>query len=267
MSADLKLITIDLDGTLVHNSHHIPERNLRALQMVMDQGVTVAIATGRMHASARTFVERLGIHGNTPIISYNGAMVRLPDADEPLLHVPLPADVAAEIVQHAVDEQFSMNYYLDDVYYVLRVDHWARLYTSRTGDIPTPIGDFRRFNGSAPTKLLVTASPERIDQLLPVEQKLFGERAVVTRSMPEYLEFLNRDAGKGAAVKWLAGHLGLEREQVMAMGDMLNDLSMIEWAGTGVAMPRAAQLVRDAADFVPEHEEEGVAEALEKYFG
>lgn len=263
---DIKLITIDLDGTLVHNSRDIPERNLQALKMVQKQGVTVAIATGRMHDSARQFVERLGVGENTPIISYNGAMVKLPHAQEPLLHVPLQADLAAEIVQHAVDEQFNLNYYLDDIFYCMRVDHWAVLYRSRTGDVPHPVGDLRRFNGRAPTKLLVTAKPEEIDRLVPIEQARFGDRAVVTRSMPEYLEFLHREAGKGAAVKWLAGHMGLQREQVMAIGDMLNDLSMIQWAGVGVAMPRAEAAVREAADFVPEHEEEGVAETLERYF-
>jgi Cof subfamily protein (haloacid dehalogenase superfamily) len=264
---NIKLIAIDLDGTLVHNAHDIPERNLAALKMVMDQGVAVAIATGRMHTSARQFVSRLGIGSSTPIISYNGAMVRLPDATEPLLHVPLPADLAAEIVQYSVEQQFHLNYYLDDIMYSTHIDHWGWLYYRRTGDLPRPVGDLRRFTGCEPTKLLVESYPPETDRLLPLLQARFSEKVYVTRSMPEYIEFLNKEASKGAAVKWLAGHLGLQREQVMAMGDMLNDLPMIEWAGIGVAMPRASEAVRAAADFIPEHEEEGVAEALEKFFG
>jgi len=263
---DIKLVAIDLDGTLVHNAREIPERNLRALRMVMDQGVTVAIATGRMHASARDFVERLGIPLTTPIISYNGAMVRLPDATEPLLHVAVPPGLAARVVQHTVEERLHLNYFLNDVLYVTHVDHWARLYQARAGNVPTPVGDLRRFNGEAPTKLLIATPPANAAQLLAREQALFGDHLYVTHSMPEYIELLNPEVSKGAAVAWLAGHLGLARAQVMALGDMLNDLPMIEWAGTGVAMPRAAAAVRAAADFVPEHEEEGVAETLEKYF-
>ena len=266
LSSDIKLITIDLDGTLVHGDH-VPERNIRALKMVQDKGLTVAIATGRMHTSARKFVSHLGIDGSTPIISYNGAMVRLPDAEEPMRHVPLQADLAAQIVQYGVEQWFSMNYYLDDVLYTLRVDHWAWLYHSRTGDLTTPVGDFRRFDGKQPTKLLLTAYPHDCDRLLPLLQAQFSDRVYVTRSMPEYIEFLNKDVSKGHAVEWLAGHLGLKREQVMAIGDNLNDQPMIAWAGVGVAMPRAHELTRQAADFVPEHEEEGVAEALEHYFG
>jgi Cof subfamily protein (haloacid dehalogenase superfamily) len=266
LASDLKLIAIDLDGTLVHDAHRIPERNLRALKMVMDQGVTVAIATGRMHSSARDFVERLGIPLTTPIISYNGAMVRLPDAPEPLLHVPVPADLAAQVVQHTVQERLHLNYFLDDVLYVTHVDHWARLYQSRAGTVPTPVGDLRRFNGRTPTKLLIATPPPTALDLFAREQALFGDRLYVTHSMPEYIELLNPEVSKGHAVAWLAGHLGLQREQVMAIGDMLNDLPMIEWAGTGVAMPRAVEAVRAAAQFVPEHEEEGVAETLEKFF-
>lgn len=267
MASDIKLIAIDLDGTLVHDAHHIPERNLRALQMVMDRGVTVAIATGRMHDSARRFVGRLGIGSDTPIISYNGAMIRLPDGGQPLHHVPVPAEAAVEIVQHAVEQCYHLNYYLDDVMYMTHLDHWAWLYHRRTGDFPSPVGDLRRFNGSEPTKLLIEDYPPRIDELLPVLQERFSSKVYVTRSMPEYIEFLNQNATKGTAVEWLAAHLGLQREQCMAMGDMLNDLTMIQWAGVGVAMPKAEQLVRDAADFIPEHEEEGVAEALEHFFG
>ena len=266
MSTDIKLITIDLDGTLVHGDL-IPERNVRALKMVQDKGITVAIATGRMHTSAKTFVERLGIAGDTPIISYNGAMIRLPEAAEPMLHVPVPAALASEIVQYSVEQRFHLNYYLDDIMYSTHIDHWSWLYYRRTGDFAKPVGDLRQFAGTEPTKLLIENYPAETDRLLPLLQAEFSDRVYVTKSMPEYIEFLSKDASKGNAVEWLAEHLGLAREQVMAIGDNLNDQPMIAWAGVGVAMPKAHEETRAAAQFVPEHEEEGVAEALEHYFG
>ncbi len=266
MSTDIKLIALDLDGTLVHDATHIPEANLRAVRRAMERGVMVAIATGRMHSSAETFVAHLGLEG-TPLISYNGAMVRVPGDPEPLLHVPVPADLAAELVRHAVDEWYHLNYFLDDVLYVTHMDHWSRLYYRRTGNYPVLAGDLRRFAGQSPTKLLIAAKPEEVPALLAKEQALYGDRLYVTRSMPEYIEFLNPEATKGAALRWLAGHLGLERSQVMAMGDMLNDLPMIEWAGIGVAMPEAEELVRAAADYIPDSPEEGVAEAIAKFVG
>lgn len=266
MSADIKLIALDLDGTLVHDATRISEANLQAVRRAMERGVTVAIATGRMHSSAEVFVSRLGLQG-TPLISYNGAMVRVPGAAAPLLHVPVPADLAAEVLQHAVDEWYHLNYFLDDVLYVTHMDHWSWLYHRRTGNFPVLAGDLRKLAGTTPTKLLIAARPQEVPALLAREQALFGDRLYVTRSMPEYIEFLNPEASKGAALRWLAGHLGLERENVMAMGDMLNDLPMIEWAGTGVAMPEAEELVRAAADFIPDSAEEGVAEAIAKFVG
>ena len=266
MPSDIKLIAIDLDGTLVHDATRIPERNLQAVQKVLDRGITVAIATGRMHESAVTFVSRLGLHG-MPIISYNGAMVRRPEAAEPMLHVPVPPDLAAEIVAHGVAERYHLNYFLNDILYLTHMDHWGWLYYRRTGNLPHPVGDLRQFAGESPTKILIAAQPDEIARLLPEKQAQFGDRLYVTRSMPEYLEFLNKEASKGAALQWLANHLGVTRDQVMALGDMHNDLPMIEWAGVGVAMPRSEEAVRQAADFVPEDEVEGVAEAFERYLG
>jgi hypothetical protein len=266
LATEIKLIALDLDGTLVPKSHDIPERNRQAVQRACAQGVTVVIATGRMHRSACQFVQRLGLEG-TPIISYNGAMVRLPEGEKPLMHTPLAADLAAEIVARAVSEGHHLNYYLDDVLYVTHIEHWARLYQQRTGDLGQPVGDLRQFAGQVPTKLLLTTHPQEIEALLPVEQERYEGRAYVTRSMPEYLEYLSLEASKGRALEWLAGYLGVGREQIMACGDMLNDLPMIEWAGVGVAMAGAQEAVREAADFVPVDPEAGVAEAIEKYIG
>jgi Cof subfamily protein (haloacid dehalogenase superfamily) len=266
VNADIRLIAVDLDGTLLVNSETIPPRNLEALRRAISQGVTVAIATGRVHQSAVQFVEQLGVE-NSPVISYNGAMVRLPHASEPLLHYTLDPSTASSIVQYCVSEGHHLNYYIDDEIYCTHIDHWVRLYIKRTNDVFHPVGDLRQFAGMSPTKVLLTAYPHEVDRLLPDLQDLFSKQAYVTRSMPEYIEFLNPQASKGAALAWLADHLGLRQDQVMACGDMLNDLPMIEWAGIGVAMPSAEEGVRAAADFVPGHETEGVAEAIEKYLG
>ena len=264
MNRDIKLIATDLDGTLVQDSHHISERNLAAVRRALEAGIHVVIATGRMHGSAAQFVQQLGLDG-VPLISYNGAMVRVPGEPKPMHHVPLAAELAAEIVQHSVNAKYHLHYYLDDVMYVTHIEKWSRIYVARTGSLPHPVGDLRRFNGKSPTKLLLAAAPEDIDRLLPLEQKRFGDRCYVTRSMPEYLEFLNSEANKGNALRWLADHLGISPDQIMACGDMLNDLPLIEMAGIGVAMPSAVEEVRAAADFIPETEENGVAEAIEKF--
>ena len=93
----IRLMATDLDGTLVTGGHYIPERCVEAIREAKRRGVRVVIATGRMHHSAREFVERLEL-GDEPVISYNGAMVRMSKSDEVILHDPVPADLAEEIL-------------------------------------------------------------------------------------------------------------------------------------------------------------------------
>ncbi len=261
---DIKLIGIDLDGTLVVNSHEVSERNIRAIRAATARGVTVAIATGRPHTSAEQFVARLGLH-DVPIISFNGAMVRRPGEGDPLLEIPVPADLARDIVRTCIDRRMHVHYYLGDVMYVTRVSQWARLYTRRTGVPAVPAGDLRRFDGQAPIKILVCVPPEEATSVLHAGQERYGDRLLVTRSMPEYIEYLHRDAGKGRALAWLAHELNIPMEQTMGMGDMLNDLQLVEMSGLGVAMPHAQDEVKAAAGYVATSGPEGVAEAIEKF--
>jgi hydroxymethylpyrimidine pyrophosphatase-like HAD family hydrolase len=92
----------------------------------------------------------------------------------------------------------------------------------------------------------------------------YAGRIHATISLPEYVELLHPDVSKAAALVRLAGMLGVEMGDVMAIGDALNDLEMIEAAGVGVMMATAAEELREAADFVPESVEAGVAEAIER---
>jgi Cof subfamily protein (haloacid dehalogenase superfamily) len=261
---DFRLIGIDLDGTLLLNSSDVSERNVAAIRAATARGVTVAIATGRPHVSAEQFVERLGLH-DVPIISFNGALIKRPGEEKELFCEPVPADLAAEVVQYCVDRRMHLHYYLGDEMYVPRVSHWALLYQARAAIPPIPVGDLRRFNGRSPIKIIVCVPPEQAMDVLEEARERFGERLLVTHSMPEYVEFLSRDAGKGKALRWLAGHLGIPVEQTMGMGDMLNDLELVQMSGFGVAMPHAQEPVKAAAQYVAQSGPEGVAEAIEKF--
>jgi hypothetical protein len=261
---DIKLIGIDLDGTLVTGSHTVSEANVAAIRAARERGITVAIATGRPHVSAEQFALRLGLT-DVPIISFNGALIRLPGQTEPMFSAPVPADLARGIVQHCVDARRHLHYYLGDAMYVPQVSLFARLYLARTGIPPIPVGDLRRFDGQEPIKLLACAAPEQVPDILREDQERWGSRLIVTRSMPEYVEYLSPAAGKGKALCWLAGHLGLGIEQTMGMGDMLNDLELVEMAGIGIAMAQAQDEVKAVATYVTESGPEGVAEAIAKF--
>ena len=255
---------MDLDGTLVVGGHHIPPRCAEAISEAHRRGVHIVLATGRMHHSAVQFAERLGLD-DEPVISYNGAMVRRARSGELILHDPVPPDATGEILEYCIANRANIHYYVQDVMYVLKVDHWARRYLERTGSVPVPVGDVRTLPGKEPTKILIIDRPDRAERYLAEAQERFAGRVYVTRSLPEYIEFLSVNASKGRALRAVAEHLGVPLEQTMGLGDMINDLPLIEEAALGIAMHHAPESVRQLADYVTGPGDEGVAEAIEKF--
>jgi len=260
----IRLVAMDLDGTLVVGGHHIPPACAKAIAEAQARGVYVVLATGRMHHSAVDFAEQLGL-GDAPVVSYNGAMVRRARSGETILHDPVPPAAVQEILEYCIGNRASIHYYVDDVMYVLKVDHWARAYLERTGSVPVPVGDVRRLPGKEPTKILIIDHADRAERYLSEAAERFAGRVYVTRSLPEYIEFLNINASKGRALRAVAEHLGVVPEETLGLGDMINDQPLIEEAGIGVAMHHAPEAVQQVADFVTGPGDEGVAEAIRRF--
>ncbi len=258
----IELVAIDLDGTLLNPDLQITPRTRDAVRATVEAGVTVAIATGRMHASAEPFAAELGVEA--PIISCNGAMIREAGAEQPIFHLTVPPDLAAQVLERALAERATVEYFCDDTFYVSHVDHWARWYWQRTGCTPVPVGDLRRLACRRPTKILLVGRPEENAERLPRLQRDYAGKLYITLSLPEYIELLHPEVSKASALRWLAEQLGVPMERTMALGDQLNDVEMIEAAGVGVIMAGAEESLRARADFVPTSQEEGVAETLEK---
>jgi len=260
----IRLVAMDLDGTLVTGNHHIPPACAEAIAAAQARGVHIILATGRMHHSAVEFAERLNL-GDAPVISYNGALVRRARSRETILHDPVPAEATRDVLAYCIEQRANIHYYVDDVMYVLKVDHWARDYLERTGSLPVPVGDVRRLPGKAPTKILIIDHPDRAERYLAEARQRFDGRVYVTRSLPEYIEFLSVSASKGRALQAVAEHLDVPLEETLGLGDMINDQPLIEAAGIGVAMHHAPEPVRRVADFVTGPGDEGVAQAIRKF--
>jgi Cof subfamily protein (haloacid dehalogenase superfamily) len=257
-----RLAAIDLDGTLLNREHRISARNARAVQALAARGVVCVIASGRMHEATARFYDELGL--DSPIISYNGAMVKHPRTGEVWHHARVPPDAAAEIVQFCAENRLHLNYYLDDHLYVAQRGVWAELYVRQTGSPMEVIEDLRPLRGSAPTKMILIDTPQTTDRLLEHFRRRFGGALYITKTNPEYLEFMNPTTDKGVALALLAKRLGIAREETMAIGDGNNDLPMIRWAGLGVAMQNASASVQAEADRIaPSFDEDGLALFLE----
>jgi len=260
------LTAIDLDETLLGPDHLVSPLNARAVRAMADSGVTCVIASGRMHESTTQFADELEL--DAPIISYHGALVKHSRTGEVWHHAPLAPERAAEVVKFCAENGRHLNYYLNDRVYVTERGEWGAFYLRQTGSPMEEVGNLSTLAGTEPTKLILIDTPEETDRLLPLFREQFGDSVSVLKTNPEYLEFMNPRANKGAAVALVADRLLIPRAEVIAFGDGENDLPMIQWAGMGVAMGTAKPHIREAADYVaPPFDEDGFGLAVANIFG
>jgi Cof subfamily protein (haloacid dehalogenase superfamily) len=264
---DLRLFVTDLDGTVlvdrgVDGCHATP-RMRAALQGLQRSGVAVCLASGRMHESIRHIAQDLGVAG--PIISYNGAMLRGPH-DELWVHHTLEAGLAAEVVALAESRDLALNYYLDGVLYARKVQPWWDLYHGRTSSPMQPVESLAGFAGRRPTKLLIHTQPAMVLALRAELAPRLAGRCDLMITSDEYLEFIPPGADKGHVLADLAGRLDLKPDQVVAAGDGWNDLGMLRWAGTSIAIASGRDDLKAVATaVVPGPEQDGLAVWIEQY--
>lgn len=244
------MVAADLDGTLLAPDLSFAEGLPRALTRLRSDGARTVICTGRMLRSARLVAARLGIHGG-PIVCYQGALVADLAGGEELRHVRMDGRIAGEVVRHVKAMGRHLNAYIDDLLYVERVTEWARRYAEQVEVGIQVVGDMAtEVERRPPTKLVLVTSATDVEEILPGLQQRWHGRLYVTRSQAEYIEITDASVSKSGALAWLCRRLGVAREQVVALGDGMNDVDMLEWAGLGVAVAEAAEPVRASADVV-----------------
>jgi hypothetical protein len=180
--------------------------------------------------------------------------------------VPIPLELARETISAVNAEGFGLNCYVDDQLYVAEITPEARRYADFQHLELHPVGDLLAWLEQPPTKLVVIEDPEVLDGLKQRMLAQFDGRLYISKSLPYFLEFASPDVTKAAGLEFLSEHLGFARERTVAFGDGENDIELVEWAGYGVAVANAHELVKEVADFVcAPVDEEGVAQVLEAF--
>ncbi|NLT94040.1 MAG: HAD family phosphatase [Clostridia bacterium] len=256
-----KLIAVDLDDTLLRNDLTISDRAKRAIQAAMDKGTLVTFATGRMYRSALPYALALGL--DLPLITYQGALVKYADGRQ-VYHRPIDLSIAREIINLGKQWGIHINVYINDELYMETETQWGKDYAAKVR-VPVNLLDLPLGLNQNPTKILFLDEPEVLDMAAQKLAERFKDAINLTKSKNTYLEISHPKATKGNALKELAQSLQIRREEVMAIGDNLNDLDMINYAGCGVAVGNAVQALKEAADFITgTNDDDGVAEAIEK---
>ena len=262
----VKLIAIDLDGTLIDHNLTVSPRVKQAIAAAQAQGVTVTLASGRMFAAMVPYAQELNI--TVPLICYQGGLVRHPVTEETTFHLPVPPALAREVVALARARDIQVNAFADDRLVVESLTPEAEVYMRIARVEATVVPDLAAFLDEIPsTKLvLVNLEESKTDSLVAELSAHFGSRLGITKSHAYYTEAIHAEVSKGRALTQLASALDVSLEQTMGIGDNLNDLSLVETAGFGVAMADGDPRVKAAADFVTtSYAEDGVAVAIEKH--
>jgi Cof subfamily protein (haloacid dehalogenase superfamily) len=270
-TAEIKLLIVDIDGTIAGKSNQVSNRVKKAIRAAQAKGVRVGIATGRMYKSALRFHQEIG--ADFPVIAYQGAWIQDPATGITHRHLPVPVKIARELIdyfeQSHLFAKLSLHVYLDDRLYVRDINADTELYVGRSGIEATAVGDLRQVLTDLPTKILAMSEDiALIDSLLlDLRQRYPQEELHITTSVPIFLEATQSGVNKGSAIDYIATKLlGISAANILAIGDNFNDVEMIDYAGVGVAMGNAPDEVKSIADWVAPHiEADGVAAAVEKF--
>ena len=268
---DIKLLVLDIDGTIAGVSNRISNRVIEAVQAVQGKGIQVAIATGRMYCSALNYHTQIG--SNLPLITYQGAWIQDPVSQKIHQHLSVYKEIALKLLDYfekpELRQLLSVHFYINDQLYVRELTEDTKIYGQRSGITPIPVGDLRSCLNNEPTKILALCEDTKvIDKLLDdLRLQYTPAQLYLTKSVATFFEATNPLVNKGAAVRYIAEELlGLQRNNVMTVGDNFNDVEMLEYAGIGVAMGSAPAKVKAIANWVaPDVEQDGAAVAIEKF--
>lgn len=260
----IQLVALDVDGTLVDTDMVVSPRLRQAIKSAQDAGVVFTLATGRGPRSIAPFVQDLGFLA--PQICYQGGLIYDVVQAQILHRATLTRALVHEAIAWAQRVQADISIYIDGQIY-LETLHHPRAFYDRWFGLPIhQVPDLTAVVTHDPEKVLFTAEPPAADAIHQDLTQHFGDRAQVLRTHELFVELVPNGTSKGEALAWLAAEYGIDRQQVMAVGDSENDLSMVAWAGLGVAMGNAVPDVKAVADWIaPTVQEDGAAVALERF--
>jgi hypothetical protein len=262
---DIRMIVLDMDGTLLTTQNTLTERTVRSVAACVGRGFAVTVATGRVFHSVLPFAKELGL--TDPLITANGAEIRAPGSEDALFYRPIEKDPAREVLAFFRDKGWYIQAYHDGRLFVDQADDRAKSYGRLTFLDPEPLGEALYTMDVEPVKLLsITSSPEEAVSVRKAVQNRFGDGLYAAVSNRLFVDMAHPEVSKARGLEILMEKEGVTPLQTMVVGDSENDLPLFERAGFSVAMGNARRDIREKADAVTlSNDEDGAALALERY--
>ena len=246
-----RLVAIDLDGTILNKDFAIIAGARDAVQRLLARGIDVTLATGRMYQPSNRVAGELNI--SAPLICYQGALIREPGYGDVLWHKPLPLPLARTIVAEMRKTGVHLYAFVDGSMYVEEAREADATYARHNGVELNLVDDVTSVFDRPPTEIAARGESEELDRLIARIRSCCGSEVIVNKVHASFCEIASAASGKGNALEYLSGRLGIPQSQTVAIGDSPNDVSMLRWAGLGIVVGDASDEVRAAADWVIDH--------------
>ncbi len=262
-----KMIVLDLDDTLLKNDGTISRKTNKTLKKAQEDGVKVVLASGRPTFAIASVANALELekYGGY-IISYNGARIIECKSRKELYAANITREEVQELYQMSQENEAYIQTYIGDNIIASQSNKFTDIEKQITGmEIIIP-DDFSSYVQQEVVKVIVLQEPERLKELEKQWKPLVENKLYMTISKPFFLEFMNLEVDKGKSILRLGKMLGIDAEEIIAIGDSYNDITMIQAAGLGVAMGNAVETVKEIANYITEdNEHDGVAAVVEKF--
>ncbi len=272
----VKLLALDIDGTLLTPRGEISPRTSKAINEARQRGVFVVLVTGRRFGSARELVLRLEL--DIPLVSHNGALTKNIETLETVDFHPLDADTARQIIKIGRHQNVDM-ICCDDphgmgtmvIEGISEKNRAMHRYLDKYRDAVVEVPDLLDYVQTAPIQMMFSGCCDPIDKLAETLTEAMAGQIQLSKTRYRsvdlsILDALSATASKGSSVAVVAAQHGIAREEIMAVGDNHNDLTMLHYAGLGVVMANAEdELKQMGFALTTSNEEDGVAQAIEKF--
>lgn len=260
----IRMIVVDLDGTLLAGKSCIPEENIIALRRAMDAGVQVVIASGRMIEASVPIAEKVGV--NAPLSLFNGAMAYDHVNDRILSGITIPLETILPVLEALEERGTYVQAFPGRGYFMEEKNHWTDYYEKKINVIGTAVGmKLSAWLKSDVFKLLCLGEPAELDEIIREFSPRFPEVTFV-KSGETHLEVVAKGVDKASGLADISRLTGVAPEEMMAFGDEMNDLPMLKYAGTGYAMENAVPgVLKEMRLIAPKNTDHGVARIVNMY--
>lgn len=263
-----KLIALDMDGTLLTTDKKVSERTEAAIKAAEAKGVKIVLASGRPLVGLNRYLEELElIKGEDYVLSFNGGLVQNTKTAEIVSKVSLKGSDLKYIYEISKELNINIHAFSAKEGLITPKHSQYTYHEAEINGIDINIKDFNEVDDEEDIIKVMMIDPQEIlDPAIEKLPKEVYEKYSVFKSSPFFLEFTHKEVDKGLGLKKLGEYLGIKKEEIIACGDAGNDLSMVKYAGLGVAMDNAVAEVKEASDYITaSNDEDGIAQVIEKF--